>query len=49
MQQKAKNEFRFGAQWAGQGAPLSRAMPAGALVALLRRELEEATVTMRIA
>jgi nitronate monooxygenase len=36
---KAKGESGFGAQWAGQGAPLSRAMPAGELVALLRREL----------
>lgn len=36
---KAKGEFGFGAQWAGQGAPLSRAMPAADLVALLRREL----------
>lgn len=35
---KAKREFGFGAQWAGQGAPLSRPMPAGDLVALLRRE-----------
>jgi nitronate monooxygenase len=36
---KAKGESGFGAHWAGQGAPLSRAMPAGELVALLRREL----------
>jgi nitronate monooxygenase len=36
---KAKGDFGFGAQWAGQGAPLSRAMPAAALVAVLRREL----------
>jgi nitronate monooxygenase len=36
---RAKGEFGFGAQWAGQGAPLSRAMPAGDLVALLRREI----------
>ena len=36
---KAKGEFGFGAQWAGQGAPLSRPMPAGDLVAVLRREL----------
>ncbi len=35
---KARGEHGFGAQWAGQGAPLSRAMPAGELVALLRRE-----------
>jgi nitronate monooxygenase len=39
---KAKGEFGFGAQWAGQGAPLSRAMPAAELVAALRRELLEA-------
>jgi nitronate monooxygenase len=36
---KAKGEFGYGAQWAGQGAPLSREMSAGDLVALLRREL----------
>ncbi len=36
---KAKGEHGHGAQWAGQGAPLSRAMPAGDLVALLRREI----------
>jgi nitronate monooxygenase len=35
---KAKGEFGFGAQWAGQGAPLSRPMPAGDLVGLLRSE-----------
>jgi nitronate monooxygenase len=35
---KAKGEFGFGAQWAGQGAPLVRPMPAGDLVTLLRRE-----------
>ena len=34
---KAKADFGFGAQWAGQGAPLSRAMTAGELVAVLRR------------
>jgi nitronate monooxygenase len=36
---KAKGEFGYGAQWAGQGAPLSRAMSAAELVALLRREM----------
>jgi nitronate monooxygenase len=41
---KAKGEFGFGAQWAGQGAPLSRAMPAGDLVAILRREILDAPV-----
>lgn len=39
---KAKNEFGYGAQWAGQGAPLSRPMPAAKLVETLRRELDEA-------
>jgi nitronate monooxygenase len=38
---KAKGEPGYGAQWAGQGAPLSRPMPAGELVALLRREMLE--------
>lgn len=36
---KAQGEHGFGAQWAGQGAPLSRAMPAADLVAVLREEL----------
>ncbi len=36
---KARGEFGFGAQWAGQGAPLSRAMPAGELVGVLGREM----------
>ncbi len=37
---KAGGEFGYGAQWAGQGAPLARALPAAELVACLRRELE---------
>lgn len=36
---KAKGEYGFGAQWAGQGAPLARAMPAAELVATLAAEL----------
>jgi len=36
---KAKGEFGFGAQWAGQGAPMSRAMSARELVQELRREM----------
>ena len=36
---KAKGEGGFGAQWAGQAAPLSRPMPAAELVALLAEEL----------
>lgn len=39
---KASNEFGYGAQWAGQGAPLSRSRPAAELVAVLRSELEHA-------
>jgi nitronate monooxygenase len=39
---KAAGEFGYGAQWAGQGAPLARALPAGELVARLRSEMEEA-------
>ncbi|PZQ47528.1 MAG: nitronate monooxygenase [Rhodovulum sulfidophilum] len=35
---RAKGESGFGARWAGQGAPLSRPMPAAALIALLDRE-----------
>ena len=37
---KAKGEFGFGAQWAGQGAPLARAMPAAVLVGTLAAELD---------
>lgn len=35
---KGAGESGFGAQWAGQGAPLARAMPAAELVAVLARE-----------
>jgi nitronate monooxygenase len=36
---KAQGEWGYGAQWAGQGAPLARALPAADLVAALAREL----------
>lgn len=36
---KAQGEFGYGAQWAGQGAPLARAMPAGELVRILADEI----------
>ena len=36
---KATGESGFGAQWAGQGAPLARALPAAELVAALRGEM----------
>ncbi len=39
---KAAGETGYGAQWAGQGAPLARALPAAALVAELRSEMEQA-------
>jgi nitronate monooxygenase len=39
---KAAGEFGYGAQWAGQGAPLARALPAAELVACLRSEMDEA-------
>jgi len=38
---KRSGEAGFGAQWAGQGAPLTRAMPAAELVATLAREIAE--------
>jgi nitronate monooxygenase len=39
---KAAGEGGFGAQWAGQGAPLARALPASELVELLTAELRSA-------
>jgi len=42
---KASAEHGFGAHWAGQGAPLARAMPAAELVALLRREIQRHSKT----
>jgi nitronate monooxygenase len=39
---KAAGESGFGAQWAGQGAPLARSLPAATLVAELRAEMEQA-------
>lgn len=41
---KATGEFGYGAQWAGQGAPLARALPAAEMVGLLRSEMEEASI-----
>jgi nitronate monooxygenase len=46
---RARGEFGFGAQWAGQGAPLSRAMPAGELVAHLRREMDPSALRRDVA
>lgn len=39
---KIKGEYGFGAQWAGQGAPLARAMPVARLVAELASEIAAA-------
>ncbi|HSY24399.1 MAG TPA: nitronate monooxygenase [Polyangiaceae bacterium] len=39
---KAAGESGYGAQWAGQGAPLARAMPAAELVLRLKEELNAA-------
>ncbi len=44
---RAKGEGGFGAQWAGQGAPLARAMPAADLVRTLAAELRVARATGR--
>jgi nitronate monooxygenase len=38
---KARGDWGFGAHWAGQGAPLARAMPAAELVARLAAEMRE--------
>lgn len=42
---KAKSDGGYGAQWAGQGAPLARALPAADLVKALEAELLAATRT----
>jgi nitronate monooxygenase len=39
---RAAGEFGYGAQWAGQGAPLARSLSAATLVAELRSEMEQA-------
>jgi nitronate monooxygenase len=39
---KAAGDFGFGAQWAGQGAPLARTLSAGALIAALAEEIKAA-------
>ncbi|HVZ71635.1 MAG TPA: nitronate monooxygenase [Polyangia bacterium] len=40
---RARGETGFAAQWAGQGAPLARALPAAELVAALEAELRAAS------
>jgi nitronate monooxygenase len=44
---KAKGEFGYGAQWAGQAAALARSMPAAELVAQLERELKQCVEQLR--
>jgi len=39
---KARGEYGYGAQWAGQGAPLARSFPAAELVSRLAAELAQA-------
>lgn len=39
----AQGEYGYGAHWAGQGAPLARAMPARQLIELLVKELQTAS------
>lgn len=44
----AKGEYGFGAHWAGQGAPLARALPAAELVECLAAELRACRETHRL-
>ncbi|VVE00914.1 2-nitropropane dioxygenase [Pandoraea communis] len=44
---KAKGNNEYAAQWAGQAAPLARAMPAAELVGVLRAELHETFDALR--
>jgi nitronate monooxygenase len=46
---KARGNFEFAAQWAGQAAHLSRALPAAELVAALKRETAEAVASLAAA
>jgi nitronate monooxygenase len=43
---KAAHDAGYGAQWAGQGAPLARSLPAAELVAALAQELGQAESTL---
>ena len=40
---KANGEPGYGAQWAGQGAPLARALPAAELIGTLIEEMQAAS------
>jgi nitronate monooxygenase len=39
---RAAGEYGYGAQWAGQGGPLARSLPAATMVAQLRSEMDRA-------
>ena len=39
---KANGEGGYGAQWAGQGAPLARSLPAAELIAIIAAEMKDA-------
>jgi nitronate monooxygenase len=41
---KAKGEPGYGAQWAGQGAPRARALPAAELMGTLIEEMQAASL-----
>lgn len=43
---KKRGEHGFGAQWAGQGAPLARAMPAAKLIEVLCMELQSCRIPL---
>jgi len=45
---KGKGEFGYGAQWAGQGAPLCRSLPASELVRVLASEAAQAGCEMAV-
>ncbi|BAN27991.1 NAD(P)H-dependent flavin oxidoreductase [Caballeronia insecticola] len=44
---KAKGEFGYGAQWAGQAAALARELPAAELMARLQAELQDSIADLR--
>jgi nitronate monooxygenase len=44
---KAKGDFGYGAQWAGQAAALARALPAAELMAQLKAELKQSIVQLQ--
>ena len=43
---KARGEYGYGAQWAGEGAPRFRAMPAGQLIETLAAELSQSNISV---